>query len=88
MTAPHKLTGSDPEYTAAAIDHGVQGAMSVRCIVGLDGHVHHCRVVKGLPFMDRAVIEALEQRVYSPALLDGQPIEVDYTFDLRLTLPD
>jgi hypothetical protein len=37
--------------------------------------------------MDRAVIEALEKRRYSPALLRGQPIEVDYTFKIRLTLP-
>jgi hypothetical protein len=37
--------------------------------------------------MDRAVIEALEHRRYSPALLRGQPIEVDYTFKLTLKLP-
>ena len=37
--------------------------------------------------MDRAVIDALEHRRYSPALLRGQPIEVDYTFKIKLTLP-
>jgi hypothetical protein len=37
--------------------------------------------------MDRAVIDALERRRYSPALLHGQPIEVDYTFRITLRLP-
>jgi protein TonB len=49
--------------------------------------VRNCRVMKSLPFMDRAVITALEQRRYSPALLHGQPIEVDYTFKIKLSLP-
>jgi len=49
--------------------------------------VRNCRVLKSLPFMDRAVVEALEHRRYTPALLRGQPIEVDYTFKIKLTLP-
>ena len=51
------------------------------------GAVRDCRVLKSLPFMDRAVIDALTHRRYSPALLHGQPIEVDYTFKIKLTLP-
>jgi protein TonB len=50
--------------------------------------VYGCRVVKSLPFMDRAVLEALERRRYSPATLGGKPIEVDYTFKLTLRLPN
>jgi hypothetical protein len=33
------------------------------------------------------VIEALERRRYTPALLKGQPIDVDYTFKIKLNLP-
>ena len=65
----------------------IEGLMIVKCVVGTQGQVRNCRVMKSLPFMDRAVIDALEHRRYSPALLRGQPIEVDYTFKIKLTLP-
>jgi hypothetical protein len=36
--------------------------------------------------MDRAVIEALERRRYSPALENGKPVEVSYVFTVKLRL--
>jgi protein TonB len=62
--------------------------MLVRCVVGLDGKVRDCQVLKALPFMERAVLDALERRTYSPALFEGKPIEVQYTFRIQLKLPE
>jgi len=88
MTPPRQISGPDPEYTLQALQNDVQGLMVVKCIVTVEGTVHGCRVLQGLPFMDRAVIEALERRRYLPARLsDGRPVEVDYTFRVRLQLP-
>jgi serine/threonine-protein kinase len=87
MTAPVKLSGPDPEYTQKAIDHSVEGAMAVRCIVAVDGSVNNCRVLKGLPFMDRPVVEALQRRRYKPATLQGKAVDVFYIFKLTLNLP-
>ena len=87
MTPPAKISGPDPQYTSQALEREVEGLMIVKCVVSTQGVVRNCRVMKSLPFMDRAVIEALEHRRYSPALLRGQPIEVDYTFKIKLTLP-
>src|SRR5207248_1412781 len=64
MTAPRCLSGPDPTYTPQALDREVQGTMLVRCIVTREGAVYGCRVLKSLPFMDAAVIRALEQRRY------------------------
>ena len=61
--------------------------MVVKCLIGIDGSVHNCRVIQGLPFMDRAVVSTLEQQRYKPYLLNGQPVEVDLTFRIRLQLP-
>jgi hypothetical protein len=44
-------------------------------------------VLKGLPFMSKAVLEALEQRRYRPAMSRGKPVDVYYTFNVRLALP-
>jgi protein TonB len=87
MTKPAMVSGPDPEYTQEAIERRVQGQMTVKCVIGADGGVHACRVLKGLPFMSKAVLEAIEQRHYRPATARGKPVDVYYTFNVRLTLP-
>ncbi len=88
MSAPEKLGGPDPKYTEKAIEREVQGTMVVRCVVTTEGKVFGCRVLKSLPFMDRAVIDALERRRYKPATLGGRPVEVNYNFKITLRLPE
>ncbi len=88
MTPPEKLGGPDPQYTDKALEREVQGTMVVRCVVTTEGKVFGCRVLKSLPFMDRAVIDALEKRRYKPATLGGRPVEVNYNFKITLRLPD
>jgi protein TonB len=88
MTEPKKLSGPDPQYTEKALEREVQGKMIVKCVLTSDGRVHACRVLKSLPFMDRAAIQALERRRYAPVTMGGRAIDVDYTFVLTLRLPD
>ena len=87
MTAPAMISGPAPEYSQDAIDRGVEGPMSVRCVVTSEGRVRSCKVLKGLPFMNQPVIDALERRKYKPAMSQGKPVDVFYTFNLRLKLP-
>ncbi len=86
MTSPVKLSGPDPQYTDKAVEREVQGTMVVRCVVTTEGKVFDCRVLKGLPFMDRAAIDALERRRYRPATLGGRSVEVNYDFKITLRL--
>jgi protein TonB len=37
--------------------------------------------------MEEAVLDALYQSRYKPVTLEGRPIQVDYTFNIRLALP-
>jgi TonB family protein len=87
MTAPAMISGPAPEYTADALERRVEGAMQVRCVVTTEGQVRACKVLKGLPFMNAAVIESLEGRKYKPAFAQGKAVAVYYTFNLRLKLP-
>lgn len=87
MTAPVMVSGPAPEYTAQAIEQEVEGTMVVRCVVLVDGSVRGCVVKQGLPFMNRAVVDALEARHYKPATRQGKPLDVSYTFTIRLKLP-
>jgi len=87
LTPPVLVSGPSLEYTPMALEKRVEGTMAIRCVITVDGTVHGCRVVKSLPFMDRAAITALERRKYKPALRAGQPVDVYYTFTITLTLP-
>ena len=87
MTRPTFVSGPDPAYTRAALDREVEGLMVVACVVTREGLVRDCQVRQGLPFMDAAVVQALERRRYRPATLRGEPIEVTYHFRLNLRLP-
>lgn len=87
MTAPAMISGPAPEYTPEAIERSIEGSMQVRCVVTVAGDVRGCKVVKGLAFMNSAVVEALQRRKYKPALAQGKPVDVFYTFNIRLKLP-
>jgi periplasmic protein TonB len=87
MTKPMAVTPPDIQYTQQAQEREVEGTMLVECVVTVDGTVHNCRVLKSLPFMDRAVVSALERARYKPATLGGKPIDVQYTFTIKLRLP-
>ncbi|WP_257459140.1 energy transducer TonB [Archangium lipolyticum] len=87
MTPPEMLSGAAVRYTPEALAARVSGRVIARCTITREGAVEHCRILVGRPFMDEAVIEALESRRYRPVLYQGKPISVSYTFSVKLQLP-
>lgn len=87
MTPPVMVGGPAIEYTPQALMAGVQGTMLVKCVITVEGEVRGCRVIKGLPHMDAAVMEALEGRRYQPVTFQGKAVSVSYVFTVRLKLP-
>jgi hypothetical protein len=87
MTAPVMISGPAPEYSPEAIERGVEGQIVLRCLVTSEGAVRLCKIQKGLPFMNTPCITALEARKYKPATQAGKPVDVLYTFNIRLKLP-
>jgi serine/threonine-protein kinase len=87
MSRPVQLDGKEIAYTREALEARVEGTMLVKCTITRQGHVENCRVIKPVPHMDEAVVEALQSRVYKPILYKGQPVMVDYVFNIKLQLP-
>jgi TonB family protein len=86
-TGPVFVSGPDPEYTLEAERHDIHGDMVVSCTITAEGDVRDCRVSKSLPFMDSAVVRALQARKYKPATRGGKPIDLPYTFNIRVGAP-
>ncbi|WP_375769490.1 energy transducer TonB [Archangium gephyra] len=86
MTRPEKLEGPPPAYTVNALAARVQGLMVVKCVITQTGWVTRCRIIKPLPLLTDAVLMSLYQQRYTPVTFQGRPVQVDYTFNIRLTL--
>ncbi|HEX8818852.1 MAG TPA: TonB family protein [Archangium sp.] len=87
MTPPELLSGATLQYTREAMEARVSGTIIARCIITREGSVENCRVIKGLPYMDAAVVEALTSRQYRPVHFQGRAVSVSYTFNVNLRMP-
>jgi protein TonB len=87
MRRPEKLSGPRLFWPQAALDQRVQGQVLARCILTRDGSVRSCRILKPLPPMDEEVLLSLCGSHYQPAMDQGQPVDVEYTFNIRVTPP-
>jgi protein TonB len=87
MTPPEMLSGAQLQYTREAMEARVSGVIIARCTITREGSVENCRIIKGLPFMDASVIEALTTRRYRPVYFQGRPVSVSYTFNVKLRMP-
>jgi serine/threonine-protein kinase len=84
MSRLERLEGKEIAYTREALAARVQGNMLVKCTITREGRVENCRVLKPVPHMEQAVVETLQSYVYKPILYKGQPVAVDYVFNLKL----
>ncbi|ATB35149.1 hypothetical protein CYFUS_000561 [Cystobacter fuscus] len=84
MTRPQRVSGREPQLTPEAQAERVRGAALVRCVATREGRVTNCRLLKGLPYMNQELLEALSTWRVTPATAQGKPIDVDYTFVVRI----
>ncbi|WP_302370532.1 energy transducer TonB [Acidaminococcus massiliensis] len=82
------LGGPDPEYPSALQNHGIQGSVRVRMIVGKDGTVESASVISGSGYgqMDQAALDAAYGYQFEPAYKEGYPVRcyATKTFTFRL----
>ncbi len=82
---PTKIKDVAPVYPAIARDARVQGAVVVEATIGPDGKVEDARVVRSIPLLDQAALDAVKQWEYMPTLLNGVPTPVVVTVTINFT---
>ena len=86
IKAPRKLKDVPPRYTDMARAARVQGVVILECVINQDGRVSDVKVLRGNPLLDESAAEAVKQWVYSPTLLNGQPVQVIMTVTVNFKL--
>ena len=76
-----------PKYPEEAKQTGVQGTVSLRCIIGIDGSVEKIEVISGHQALVPAATKAVSQWMYKPLVLNGKPVQMDTTVDVIFRLP-
>jgi protein TonB len=86
---PVKIKDVAPVYPGIAADARVQGVVILECTLSPRGTVTDVKVVRSIPLLDAAAVEAVRQWVYTPTLLNGVPVPVimTVTVNFRLTKP-
>ena len=83
---PKKLKNVDPVYPDIAKQARVQGVVILECTISPQGKVTDVKVLRGIPLLDAAAIEAVKQWVYTPTLLNGVPVPVIMTVTVNFKL--
>jgi protein TonB len=87
MKPPKLISGAPIQYTREALEARVQGLLVAKCVITREGEVETCKLIRGLPHMDVAVLSSLETRRYTPVTWQGKPISVSYIFNIKLEMP-
>ncbi|MGE5358746.1 MAG: energy transducer TonB, partial [Bacteroidales bacterium] len=64
----------------------VQGVVIVEALIGPDGKVADVKILRSIPLLDQAAVEAVRQWQFTPTLLNGTPVPVIMTCTVNFTL--
>ena len=83
---PAKTRHVNPQYPAAAQTARVQGVVIIEARIGVDGKVSQARVLRSVPLLDQAALDAVMEWEFTPTRLNGQLVPVMTTITVQFTL--
>jgi TonB family protein len=85
-STPTKITHVDPVYPEQARQARIQGSVIVQITIGTDGRVSNARVIRSLPMLDQAALDAVKQWVYDASAIKA-PVTFTVTVPFAVTVP-
>jgi len=86
MQAPRKIVNADPIYPRTAQQAHIEGVVIIETIIDVQGRVSSARVLRSLPMLDQAEMDAVRQWTFTPARLNGVAVPVVMTVTVTFTL--
>ncbi len=63
-----------------------EGVVIIEAVIGVDGKVQDARVIRSIPLLDQAALDAVGAWEYTPTLLNGRPTPVIMTVTVHFRL--
>ena len=86
IKAPKLLKQVDPAYPEIARQARVDGTVIIEATTDIYGRVQNIKVLRSIPLLDQAAIDAVRQWVYEPMIINGRPRGVIFTVTVRFQL--
>jgi len=83
---PTKIRDAKPIYPPIAQSARVSGVVIIEATIGTDGRVKEAKVLRSIPLLDQAALDAVRQWQFTPTLLNGVPVPVIMTVTVNFTL--
>ncbi|MFO7693598.1 MAG: energy transducer TonB [Vicinamibacterales bacterium] len=83
---PTKVKDVKPVYPEAAKSAKVAGVVIVEATIGATGKVVDAKVLRSVPMLDEAALDAVKQWEFTPTLLNGKPVPVVMTVTIKFAL--
>ena len=83
---PARVHYVEPVYPRFALAGGVQGTVILRATIDEQGSVREVKVLRSVPLLDDAAVQAVSQWTFTPTLLNGTPVPVVMTVTVGFTL--
>ena len=84
--APKKVKHVDPVYPPIAQSARVSGIVIIEVTLGTDGRVVDAVVLRSIPLLDQAALDAVRQWEFTPVLLNGSPVPIVMSVTLNFSL--
>ena len=86
IKAPTKVRDVRPVYPPIAMAAAVQGVVIIEATIDTDGRVSDARILRSIPLLDQAALDAVSQWEFTPTLMNGVPIPVIMTMTVNFSL--
>jgi len=83
---PKLIKKVEPVYPDEARKAGIEGAVTLEATTDNRGRVQNVKVLRSIPELDQAAVDAVKQWVYEPMVIDGKPRGVVFTITCRFSL--
>ena len=86
ISEPRKTRNVPPTYPEVAKHAHVQGTVILEATISPQGRVADVKVLRGIPMLDDAAMQAVKQWTYTPTMLNGTPVPVIMTVTVNFRL--
>jgi protein TonB len=86
IAAPRKIGDVTPVYPSLAQQAHVKGVVILEAVIDARGNVTDVHVLRSVPLLDQAAIDAVRQWRYTAALLNGRPVPVVITVTINFSM--
>jgi protein TonB len=85
VRAPTKLVDVKPVYPDDARRANVQGVVIIEIVIDTEGRVRDARILRSIPLLDDAALEAVRQWEFTPTAMDGVPVPLAMTVTVNFS---